>query len=514
MRPLSLVLSLLSLALIAGVPAASVAPTAQTAKPRVPTPKRSAKAMKPGATATKAPTTPAPAAAADTNLNRLAGDWTGRLMAGASALPVVVHLRPRGRGLTGTVDSPDQGVTGLTIDTVLVHGAELRFELRSIHAAYQGTVAPDATGIRGAWSQGRQVVMLDLERQAALEQRRPQTPAKPWPYDAEEVVVENPAAGVKLAGTLTKPPGSGPFPAVLLIGGSGAQNRDEEVFEHRPFLVLADHLTRHGITVLRLDDRGVGGSTGSLALATLDDFAADAAAAVRFLAVRPDVDHARIGLVGHSEGGLVAALVAAADPGVAFVVLLAAPGVPGDSLLMLQGAAIMEVMGEPADMIGWNRRLQRVMFEQVKTAPDSASLRQQLSKVITVALPLLPESRQGLVNVQNLTEQVELMTTRWFRSFVSCDPAPTLRRLRCPVLALAGEKDLQVLPKENLAGIEQALAAGGSREHRVEELPGLNHLFQTAKTGSPAEYGAIEETFAPAALDTITTWIEARARKR
>jgi uncharacterized protein len=512
MRPLTLVSSLLSLALLAGASAGvSAAPTAQTASPRTPAPKRIARAAKAGITATKARKTPAPA---DTNLTRLVGDWTGRLVVGASALPVVVHLRPRGPGLTGTVDSPNQGMTGLAIDTVLVHGAEFRFELWSIHAAYQGTVFPGAAGIRGAWSQGQQVVMLNFTRQAALEQRRPQTPVPPWPYDAEEVVVENPAAGVKLAGTFTKPRGGGPFPAVLLMGGSGTHNRDEEVFEHRPFLVLADHLARHGIAALRLDDRGMGGSTGSLALATLDDLAADAAAAVRFLAARPDVEHARIGLVGHSEGGLVAALVAAADPGIAFVVLLAAPGVPGDSLLMLQGAAVMDAMNEPADMIAWNRRLQRVMFEQVKTAPDSASLRQQLAKVITVALPLLPESRKGQVDAKNLAGQMDLMTTRWFRSFVSCDPASTLRRLRCPVLALTGEKDLQVLPKENLAGIEQALTAGGNREHRAVELPGLNHLFQTAKTGSLAEYGTIEETFAPAALDTITTWIEARVGTR
>jgi hypothetical protein len=503
MRPLPIVWSLLSITLIAGVsagvPAASAAPTAKTAKPR--------------ATVTSARKTPAPVVA-DTNLTRLAGDWTGRLVAGSSTLPLVVHLRLRDQGLTGTVDSPNQGATGVAIDTVMVNGAELRFELRALRATYQGTVAPDATGIRGTWRQGSQVVTLDLERQAVLEQHRPQTPVEPRPYDAEEVVVENPAAGVKLAGTFTRPRGGGPFPAVLLIGGSGAQNRDEEIFEHRPFLVLADHLTRHGIAALRLDDRGVGGSTGSLALVTLDDFAADAAAAVRFLAARPDVDHARIGLVGHSEGGLVAPLVAAVDTSVAFVVLLAAPGIPGDSLLMLQGAAIMGVMNQPADMIGWNRRLQRVMFDQVKTASDSASLHQRLSRVISVALPLLPESRQGQVNAQNLAGQVNMMTTRWFRSFVSCDPAPTLRKLRCPVLALTGEKDLQVLPEENLAGIEQALAEGGNREHRTVELPGLNHLFQTAMTGSPGEYGVIEETFAPAALDTITTWIEARAGKR
>ena len=509
MRSLMLAASLLSLALAAVASAATPA-----AMSHAPAAARSVRTARPGSADARSADAPAQAAPPDTNLAKLAGDWTGRLAVGPSALHVVVHLARRGAGLAGTLDSPDQGATGLAIDTVTVDGREVRFELRAIHAVYQGVVAGDVSGIRGSWSQGPRTLALDFERLAPLEQRRPQEPARPYPYDEQEVVVESPAAGVRLAGTFTRPRSGGPFPAVLLIGGSGAQNRDEEVFGHRPFRVLADRLTRHGIAVLRLDDRGVGGSTGSLALATLDDFAADAAAAVRFLAARPDVDRARIGLVGHSEGGLVAPLAAAAGPGVGFVVLLAAPGVPGDSLLMLQGAAILQVMGEPAEMIAWNRRLQRVMFEQVRTAPDSASLHRRLDQVIAVALPSLPEADRGKVDAANLSGQVGLMTTRWFRSFVTCDPAPALRRLRCPVLALIGGKDLQVPPRENLAAIGRALAAGGNPDWRALELPGLNHLFQTAPSGSPAEYGTIEETFAPAALDTITTWIEARTGKR
>lgn len=455
-----------------------------------------------------------PAASADAAVTRLIGDWNGALPVGGARLRLVVHLTRRaGGGLAGTMDSPDQGARGLPIDTVIVRGDTLRLELRALRAGYGGVVAANGQAIRGAWTQGG-ALPLDLVRGTVSETRRAQDPVKPYPYVEEEVVVENPAAGVRLAGSFTKPRGSGPFPAALLISGSGAQNRDEEVFEHRPFLVLADHLTRHGIAVLRLDDRGMGGSTGSLALADLDDLVGDAGAAVRFLEARPDVDRARIGLIGHSEGGLVAPRVATETPGIAFVLLLAGPGIPGDSLLYLQGATLMRVMGQPAELIAWNRRLQERLFEQVKAAPDSASLRQRLSGVITDALPLLPEAFVGQVTARSLEGQVGMMSTRWFRSFVSYDPAPALRRLACPTLALTGGKDLQVPPRENLPAIGRALAAGGNRDFRTIELPGLNHLFQSAESGLPAEYPALQETFAPAALDTITTWLEARVKPK
>jgi hypothetical protein len=324
-------------------------------------------------------------------------------------------------------------------------------------------------------------------------------------------VVVNDTAGVRLAGTLTKPRGRGPFPAVLLATGSGPQDRDEALLGHRPFLVLADRLTRAGLAVLRCDDRGVGGSTGSFAGATTLDFAADARAGLAYLRSRRDVDRTRIGLIGHSEGGIVAPLVAA-DGGVAFVVLLAAPGVPGDSLLALQGAAVLRAMGESDSVVAWNGRLQRRLFAVLKAPGESSGLRQRLLEVIDRAVDELPADQRGVVNRSNMTAQAEMMSSPWFRWFVAYDPAPALARLACPVLALNGALDMQVPAKENLAAITRALAAAGNRDARTLELPGLNHLLQTSPTGSPAEYGTIEETIAPAALDTIATWIEARVR--
>jgi hypothetical protein len=466
-----------------------------------------------GSRAATAAASPAPAG--------LAGDWNGTLTFGGSQLRLVLHLTARpGGGLAATMDSPDQGARGLPVDTVVVHGDTLRLDLPKLHAGYSGVIAAGGAAIHGSWTQGGTVLALDLARGAAAEARRPQDPVPPYPYDEEQVTVVNRAADVTLAGTLTRPRGPGPFPAVLLISGSGPQNRDEEIFGHRPFRVIADRLTRHGFAVLRLDDRGLGGSTGDFARATLEDFVSDAGAAVAFLAARPDVDHARIGLVGHSEGALVAPLVAVgggATPGaagarpVAFVVLLAGPGVPGDSLLGLQGARLMQAGGASPGMIEWNQRLQRGMFRIVKTAPDSTAMRLALQRVIADALPRLPAEAQGRITAQSLAGQVPMVMSPWFRSFVAYDPRPTLRRLRCPVLAMTGAKDLQVPARENLPAIAAALAAGGNREARTLEMPGLNHLFQSAGSGLVSEYGTIEETFAPAALDTLTTWLEAHA---
>jgi hypothetical protein len=457
------------------------------------------------------PGAPAPAAgSSDASAGRVLGDWHGSLLVGGTPLRLAVHFVRRADGiLMGTLDNPDQGAMGLAMDSVAVAGDTLRFTMSTIHGSYVGALAAD-TLVSGTWTQGSAALPLDWIRGALPVRSRAQDPTKPYPYDEGEVVVENRAAGARLAGTLTRPRGTGPFPAALLITGSGPQNRDEELLGHRPFLVLADHLTRHGVAVLRLDDRGVGKSTGNFGTATTPDFASDARAAVDYLAARPDVDRTRIGLIGHSEGAVVAPMVAAGAKDIAFVVLLAGPGVPGDSLLYLQGAAVMRAMGEREDMILWNRRLQELMFAEVKTAPDSAALRQRLIKVIVAATQQLDPSRRGQVNDQVLGGQVAMMTSPWFRFFVGYDPGPALRRLTCPVLAITGSLDLQVTPKENLSAITDALTAGGNRDHDVRELPLLNHLFQTSTTGSPAEYGTIEETFAPAALDTISTWIGTR----
>ncbi|MBI5710719.1 MAG: alpha/beta fold hydrolase [Candidatus Eisenbacteria bacterium] len=329
------------------------------------------------------------------------------------------------------------------------------------------------------------------------------------------MTVENRAAGVKLAGTLTKPRGAGPFPAALLITGSGAQNRDEELAGHRPFLVLADHLTRHGLAVLRLDDRGAGKSTGTFAAATSRDFAGDARAAVEFLKRRPEVDRARIGLVGHSEGGLIAPMLAAGSRDIAFIVLMAGPGLPGEWILIRQGELLNRAAGAPDSIVALSRAAQESTFAIVKAEPDTAAAARRIRELAGRMFARVggDQTQAGSAMQRRMEQQAGFVTSAWFRFFLTYDPVPALKQVKCPVLALNGAKDLQVPPKEDLAAIAGALKAGGNRDFQTVELPNLNHLFQTSATGSVAEYGTIEETIAPAALDTMTAWIEAHVKK-
>lgn len=445
---------------------------------------------------------------------RLVGDWNGSLAVGGQRIRIIFHFleRPGGK-LVVAMDSPDQGMQGLAMDSVFLRRDTVRLVTNRIGGSYRGVLAADGTRIKGTWTQGGFSMPLDLGRGQAPERRRPQDPVKPYPYDEEQVVVRNQAAAVKLAGTLTKPRGAGPFPAVVLVTGSGPQNRDEELLGHRPFLVLADRLTRAGFEVLRCDDRGTAKSTGNYAAATTADFVTDARAEVAYLRSRPEVDRAHVGLIGHSEGGLIAPLLAAEDKTIAFIVLLAGPGVPGDSLLALQGAALMKAAGKQDSLAIWNRGLQRKLFALVKAEKDTAALRRRLRETMLRSLDDLPASYRGQITPAFLEQQVGMVSSPWFRWFLAYDPRPALSRTTCPVLAVGGGKDLQVPPKENLPAIAAALRAGGNRDFETLELPGLDHLLQTSATGLPAEYGTIEETIAPAALDTITRWIRARVGK-
>jgi hypothetical protein len=286
---------------------------------------------------------------------------------------------------------------------------------------------------------------------------------------------------------------------VALIAGSGAHDRDETIFGHKPFAVLADALTRRGVAVLRYDKRGVGASTGDYAAATSADFADDAQAAVAFLAARPDIAARHIGLIGHSEGGLVAPIVAGRDRRVAFIVLMAGPGVDGASLLEAQQRRIDEVMGLGGERLADASAEEARMIDTVRGAADTATAAAQLKAEADAAA-----DRAGVPRGLAEAEAAQL-TTPWFRAFLTYDPAPALRRLRIPVLALVGSKDVQVPPDQNLPALRAALA--GDRRATVEEMPGLNHLFQPATTGAPGEYAAIPTTLAPAALDTITGWV-------
>jgi uncharacterized protein len=452
------------------------------------------------------------------------GSWTGELEVQGMRLPLVFHIGESGGGLTATMDSPLQGARGIPVDSVVVDGTELRLRVLSIGGAYIGRLtAPDV--LEGEWRQGGGALPLTLRRGAAAsaEPRRPQHPVGPFPYRVEEVRFANEAAGIRLAGTLTLPEGTGPFPAVALVSGSGPQDRDETLLGHKPFLVLADHLTRSGVAVLRYDDRGVGSSEGDFATATTLDLAADAAAAAEYLRSHPAVDRSRVGLVGHSEGGLIAPLVATGAHGVptadlAFVVLLAGPALRGDEILGLQLRAIAAAGGAAPDQIERSARVQEQLLEIVRTEPDEARRRERLAALVRADLETMtPEARlaQGIPPAQEeafVAAQAEAAASPWMREFVLLDPRPVLARLRVPALALFGEIDVQVPPRENEPAMREALR--DAPDATVITLPGLNHLFQTAVTGFPGEYGALEETFAPEALETITSWILRQRAKR
>jgi pimeloyl-ACP methyl ester carboxylesterase len=430
------------------------------------------------------------------------GDWQGTLSAGGMELRLVIRITrgPDGQ-LAATLDSIDQGATGIPVASVSVKNNLLTLNVPQVGGTFDGIINADGT-IDGVWAQGAGRIPLLLTRAAAgsaFEIRRPQNPVPPYPYREEEVRIEHTAAGITLAGTLTLPQGNGPFPAVLLITGSGPQDRDESIAGHRPFLVLADNLTRRGLAVLRTDDRGVGGSTGDFSSATMEDFTADAAASVAYLRARSDIDGARIGVLGHSEGAVVAPMLAVRDPRIGYLVLLAGTGVPGADVLIEQNRLVGRAMGMPGQTIEENLAVLRASLEIVREGGEVETMRAKLREQLSVVMP----PSQG-------EPQVAALTTPWFRHFVAYDPATALRQVRCPVLALNGSKDLQVPPSQNLPAIRKALEAGGNKRVLAQELPGLNHLFQTAATGAPAEYATIEETINPAVLQIVGDWVSRR----
>lgn len=441
----------------------------------------------------------------------IAGTWQGMLDAGPVRARVVFNITRENGKLTATLDSPDQGATGIPVTETEFTGGRLRLELKAIAASFAGRLEGDR--LTGEWRQAGRSFPLELVRGAdAAAARRPQDPVPPFPYRSEDVTFAGPAGTI--AGTLTLPEGDGPFPAALLISGSGQQNRDEEIFGHRPFLVLADYLTRRGFAVLRYDDRGVGGSTGDPALATSEDFAQDARAGLAWLRDRPETDPDRTGVIGHSEGALIGGMLGARDDGPSFIVLLAGSGITGGELLPLQGELVMRAGGASEAAIAANLRLQERLFRTARRAVEPDALSVELRAVFEAELAAMePAVRAELtseLSEEAIGAQVRALASPWFRFFLDYDPAADLRRVKVPVLALCGEKDLQVPPGRNLPAIQAALEADANPDCLVLELPGLNHLFQTAETGSVLEYGQIEETFAPVALDAIGDWLVER----
>lgn len=457
-----------------------------------------------------------PAAAEDKPVPDIAGVWQGSLDLTVAKLRLVVEFKKKeGGGFSGTMDSPDQGAFDLPIDEVRIEEKTVKFTMKKLGGSYEGKLSDDGKQIDGKWSQGGLSLALVLKPGEKIgPPKRPQEPKPPFPYNAEEVSYENKEAGIKIAGTLTLPKEGGPFPAVLLITGSGPQNRDEELMGHKPFLLWADYLTRRGIAVLRVDDRGVGGTGGKPGESTIEDHAGDALAGIEYLKSRSDINPKKIGLMGHSEGGLVAPAAAVTSDDVSFIVLLAGTGVVGEEILYSQGKLIAKAAGASDEGIAQNQALQKKIFTIVKENEDSPAAAAKLAATITEAAATLTDEQKKVVeaNASLAEQQLKMVLTPWFRHFLTYDPKPVLQKVKCPVLAINGENDLQVDPKLNLPPIEAALKTAGNTDYTVKELPGLNHLLQSSKTGAISEYQQIEETINPAALELVGEWLVKRTK--
>ncbi len=453
----------------------------------------------------------APAGAATTDVS---GHWEGAVTLPGMELGLLIELSLQDGAWSGTADIPMQGAKGIALAGVRAVGDSLCFALAGVPGEPTFRGVREDSRITGRFTQGGQTFPFYLGREKLAAPLRPQEPKRPFPYREEEVGYDN--GPIHLVATLTLPEGSGPFPAAVLITGSGAQDRDEALFGHKPFLVLSDYLTRAGIAVLRADDRGVGGSTGKVRNSTTSDFADDALAGVRFLRTRAAIDPARIGLIGHSEGGIVGPLAASRAPDdVAFVVMIAGTGVPLDEVVLRQTELIGCADGASPTAVATEVASSKLIMDLVKTGADSLVVRAALLEQIHAQIAALPDSARAAAGSPDVLADSAMrgMLSPWFRYAVGLDPRVALRRVRCPVLALNGTLDLQVDPEQNLPEIEKALGEGGNRDVAVRRLAGLNHVLQRAKTGSPDEYATIEETMNEDGLAAIRDWVLARVAK-
>ncbi len=442
--------------------------------------------------------------------------WIGKLSVGLMNPIMQFRIVVQQSGDTvGFFDSVTEGKGGFPATWSLL-GDSLAFDVPAIKLTYRGVLNATRDSAEGVWSQGGRAIPLTLARHSTVYDNsnvwanRPQRPVGPFPYDAEEVRFENAADSVTLAGTLTIPRTPGRHPVVVLISGSGPQDRDETIMEHKPFLVLADYLTRRGIAVLRYDDRGTASSTGKFGLATTEDFARDASAAVAFLRSHPRINPREIGLAGHSEGGLIAPMVAGLRDDIAFVVLMGATGVDGPAIILSQTEAMARIAGADNAELARVRRLNEAVMEiALRFGPDVDLVKQMEPTIQEVALGFPEANRAEVITLmrQGIRNSANQMRSPWMQYFLRYDPRPALRRLTVPVLAIAGLNDTQVLPELNVPEIRKALAAAGNRDVSIVELKGLNHLFQMSQTGSMNEYLTIQETFNPEALKTIGDWI-------
>jgi len=467
--------------------------------------------------ATPAPATvaPAPATAAVSTetpetAEQLAGVsvdglWEGMVEVAGQGLVTRVNFKTDAGQLKGTVDFPQQNAVSLPLEKVSHEGTRIHFEVLAAPrtAVFDGELK-DADNIAGDFEQSGYKGTFKLERQKAKTEEAP-------PYTSEEVTFKN--GDITLAGTLTLPAGAGSHPAVVLISGSGAQNRDEEIFGFPIFRTLADHLSRQGIAVLRYDDRGLGGSTAGSDEDTSETYAGDVAAAVQYLKGRSEIDPRKIGLLGHSEGGIIAPMVATRSSDVAFIILMSAPGLPGRQILEEQTRLILKAAGSTDEQIEKQASLQKRAIDAALTGQGWDEVKAEMRAEYEAALAAMTESQRKTIPDQkkwvedNVQAQADAMERPWMKYFLTYDPAPTLEKVSVPVLALFGGLDTQVAAEPNRAAVTAALERGGNKDYTVKVFPDANHLYQSARTGSPGEYASLKAEFTAGFLETISDWI-------
>lgn len=437
------------------------------------------------------------------------GTWYGLFSYPGGKMRLTLHITKTATGYAATFDSPDEKAAGLPIPSIAFENNTLAFAAPAANLDYKGTLENNV--INGNLLVNNTQMPLDFGREEikAPKVLRPQEPVKPYPYITEDVTFKNEKAGVTLAGTLTLPKKEGSFPAVILITGSGAQNRDEEIMGHKPFLVLADFLTKHGIAVLRYDDRGVGKSTGDFETATTQDFATDADAAFQYLKTRKEINKNKIGLAGHSEGGAIAPIVAVKNPDAAFIVLMAGPAIAGDEVMMLQNYMLGKADGMPEEELTKLGGINRKVYDIIKQESNTNEMQTKMHALLNAELkPLFVSKGIPQSNIdQYINMQISGLISPWYVNFMKYDPAPTLEKVKCPILAINGNKDLQVAAMANLNAIKRIAEKSGNKKVTTKQLPGLNHLFQESDKGLPSEYGTIEQTISPVALNEISGWI-------
>jgi dienelactone hydrolase len=438
----------------------------------------------------------------------IVGIWSGATDIMGQSLGMSVTFKTKAGELKGLIDIPQQNASGLFLTKVSFESPRVHFELPAGPglAIWDGEMNNDS--INGKFMQAGITGSFHIVRGPL---KKVEEPEEIVPYKKEEVAFYDDS--IKLAGTLTLPETAGPHPAVVMITGSGPQNRDEELFGMKPFKIIADYFTRNGIAVLRCDDRGVGGSTGKNDQSTTADFAKDALAAVHFLQSRNDINPKQIGLCGHSEGGIVAPLAASQSSDVAFIICIAGTGVTGEEIILAQTELIMRANGATDEGIRNALSLTRRTLDTVRAGGNPEGLRKEIREAADQEYHMLPEEQRKVITNKDeyldnaVAAQLKAIQTPWFKYFISYDPLPALQKVKCPVLALFGGLDLQVPAELNKNKMEAALKKGGNTDYIFKVFAKANHLFLTAETGNPKEYGTLKKEFAPGFLETMTEWV-------